>query len=287
MPTPNSAVQLQSQPESKRCNSLHDMCCDYPAATNAFHLKELQWYGFKKHHFENGATKAIDPLITHTDRLIHGIAGKTVLELGPFEAAHTINLNEFSPASTLSIEANPFNYVKCLVVKQQFRLDQSQFLLGDFVQFLQTDKTNFDLILSAGVLYHLSRPFFALDLMLERTSAVAICTTVYKEGDCPFRMTGQTRQVELPGEQPITLHERFNVQKTQGKKHGIDKNAWLFTEADLLRFLRSRGWSYEVIPYTRHANSGPRVRLLAQKLQSKPIADRESGSQILPFKSPS
>ena len=169
-----------------------------------------------------------------------------------------------SPRELIAIEANPYNYFKCMIIKQHFKLDNAKILLGDFVKYLEAEKEKFDFILVAGVLYHLSEPIRTLDLVLERTNAIGICTTVYAQDDCPFNLTGATREVELPGQDPIVLYERTNSLIAKGRKHGIGESAWMFSEVDLKRYLESKGWEFEIFPYIRNPKGGPRSRLFAR-----------------------
>ena len=46
------------------------------------------------------------------------LAGRTVLELGPLDGAHTALLAQAGPASIVAIEANSLAYLRCLVTKE-------------------------------------------------------------------------------------------------------------------------------------------------------------------------
>ncbi len=259
-------MESENKPSVKL--SLNELCRHLPAAENGFWIKELAWHGFREDENQLGhvALRPPDRLIARCEDLFGGFGGKRLLELGPFEGQHSIALSRLSPKELISIEANPYNFLKCLIVKQHYQLDNTNFFLGDFVRFLKESTEQFDFILVAGVLYHLSRPIQTLDLVTELTHAIGICTTVYKEDDCPFQLTGATREVQLGDQPPIVLYERTNALKARGKKHGIDESAWMFTEEDLLRYFDFKGWEYQTFPYVRNPQGGPRVRMYAQRV---------------------
>src|SRR5438477_3611839 len=84
--------------------------------------------------------------------------GMTVLELGPLEGAHTWRLEQLGAARILVMESNVEAYLKCLVMKEALGLKRSEFLLGDFAQYLQSCTQRFDMVFASGVLYHMDDP---------------------------------------------------------------------------------------------------------------------------------
>src|ERR1700687_1688382 len=57
-----------------------------------------------------------------------GFHGKTVLELGPFEAYQTYRLLHEGARRVVSVEANSVNFLKCLCVKEMYNLGAAHFL---------------------------------------------------------------------------------------------------------------------------------------------------------------
>jgi hypothetical protein len=96
---------------------------------------------------------------------VGGVAGKTVLELGPLEGGHTYMLERNGAASIAAVEAHTRGYLKCLVVKELLELRRARFLCGDFVQHLRTAPGPFDFCLASGVLYHMRDPVELLALV--------------------------------------------------------------------------------------------------------------------------
>jgi len=86
------------------------------------------------------------------------LAGKRLLELGPLEGAHTVQLVE-EGASVVAIEGRESNYRRCLFIKELFALDSAEFILGDLRQVDLDSLGRFDAIFNVGVLYHLDEPW--------------------------------------------------------------------------------------------------------------------------------
>jgi hypothetical protein len=103
------------------------------------------------------------------------LKGRRVLELGPLEAAHTTMLHA-AGAHVEAIEANKLAYIKCLISKEIFKLSNTSFYLGDFVQWLEQTDTTYDLIVASGVLYHMREPLRLLQAMAKRTRTIYLWT---------------------------------------------------------------------------------------------------------------
>lgn len=87
-----------------------------------------------------------------------GVEGLDVLELGPLEGGHSFQLERKGAKSVCAVEANSRAFLKCLVVKELYRLQRVRFILGDIYEHLAQDQSSYDLILNFGVLYHLRDP---------------------------------------------------------------------------------------------------------------------------------
>lgn len=100
----------------------------------------------------------VDPRVSWVDSVIPGgIAGKSVLELGPFEAYQTALLEWAGASSVLAVEASRTAYLKCLTVKEVLGL-KSRFLYGDVHAFLDDCTDRFDILWASGILYHQTDP---------------------------------------------------------------------------------------------------------------------------------
>lgn len=110
------------------------------------------------------------------------VEGKTVLELGLLEAGHTYMLDRCGAAEILSIEANSRAYLKCLIIKELLNLKRARFLYGDFVEYLRTNQTKFDVCIASGVLYHMRNPVQLIELIAKASDKIFIWTHYYDKG---------------------------------------------------------------------------------------------------------
>ena len=108
-----------------------------------------------------------------------GCAGQRVLELGPCEGQHSYMLEQWGAESVTSIEANTRAYLKCLIVKEVLDLKRVHFLCGDFINYLEDTDEQYDLIFSAGVLYHMRDPVGLISQLSRHTGRVYIWTHYY------------------------------------------------------------------------------------------------------------
>ncbi len=120
-----------------------------------------------------------DDRISSALQTLGGIEGKTVLELGPLEGAHTFMLHERGAARITAVEANTRAYLKCLVVKEVLELTRATFLCGDFVQYLRTVPEPVDFCLASGVLYHMRNPVELLALICGSAEQLFLWTHYY------------------------------------------------------------------------------------------------------------
>jgi hypothetical protein len=120
-----------------------------------------------------------DDRIIWAERILGGFSDREVLELGPLECAHSYMLQQRGAKSITAIEANSRAFLKCLCVKQLFKLDRVDVKLGDFVAFLRENKKKFDLIIASGILYHMREPVEVLNLIGSATDSVYIWTHYY------------------------------------------------------------------------------------------------------------
>jgi len=111
--------------------------------------------------------------------LVGDLNGKTVLELGPLEAAHSYILSKCGAKSILAIEANSRAFLKCLIIKEIVGLEKVKFFCGDFMEFLRKNNKKFDFCLASGVLYHMANPVELIDLISKTTDRVYFWTQYY------------------------------------------------------------------------------------------------------------
>src|ERR1035437_2345539 len=98
----------------------------------------------------------------------------SILELGPLEGGHSYMLNG-NTNKVISIDANTRAYLKCLIIKEIFKL-KVDFRLGDFNNYLKTCKDKFNVVNACGVLYHQQKPIELIKLISQVTDKVFIWT---------------------------------------------------------------------------------------------------------------
>lgn len=104
-----------------------------------------------------------------------------VLELGPLEGGHAYMFQNRGAKKVISVEANTRAYLKCLCVKEIFKLDRVEFKLGDFVSYLETEVPRFDLVFASGVLYHMEEPLKLLKLISRVSNRLFIWTHYFDQ----------------------------------------------------------------------------------------------------------
>lgn len=224
-------------------------------------------------HGDSGGHAALfdDARITWAIERIGGVAGRSVLELGPLEGGHTAML-ERAGATVTAVEANSRSYLKCLITKELLGLRRSTFLRGDFVAYLERDRPTYDVVLASGVLYHMLDPLRLLDLMASASDTLVLWTHYY---DAEIVAAAEfARQFTRPPEPVVrggrsyTLHPRDYLEALGWggfSGGGADSANWLERE-DLVDYLRSLGYAEIEVGFDQpdHPN-GPALALVARR----------------------
>ena len=209
-----------------------------------------------------------DDRIIWAERVLGGFSGNEVLELGPLECAHSYMLHERGAKAVTSIEANSRAFLKCLCVKQLFKLDRVDVRLGDFVAFLRENKKKFDLTIASGVLYHMQEPVEVLDLICRSADRFFIWTHYY---DPQVIAANKNLSPKFEGLKNST-YEGFSYEfSRQAYKQALgwagfcggpeEHSVWL-TRASILEFLKSRGFSRVEIAFEdKNHQNGPSFAL--------------------------
>lgn len=168
-----------------RPNILDEMVTSCPSDQNALDIFRGEWSSRMPSHRSDLRAGQIplfeDPKIKWAISQIGGVEGRRVLELGPLEGGHTYILHEHGASAITAVECNTRAFLKCLIVKNLFKLDRAEFLCGDFVSFLKDNRQQFDFVVAAGVLYHMTNPAELLELISRATDRVFVWTHYYDE----------------------------------------------------------------------------------------------------------
>lgn len=189
-----------------------------------------------------------DPRVAWALEQLGGCQGQRVLELGPLEGGHTYLLQQYGAASITAIEANTRAYLKCLIVKELLGLDKAHFLCGDFVTYLEETTESYDLIFSAGVLYHMRDPIGLIAKLSRHTDRLYMWTHYYD--DAVIQGTAHLKPrytAHTPSETEgfrYTLHRQdyMNSLEVQGFCGGNEEYSHWISRADLLSALNHFGF---------------------------------------------
>ncbi|MEK7995138.1 MAG: class I SAM-dependent methyltransferase, partial [Planctomycetota bacterium] len=196
-----------------------------------------------------------------------GVDNHAVLELGPLEGGHSYLLEKAGARSVLAIEANRRCFLKCLITKEIFHLKKVNFLLGDFMPWLEGNKEHFDTVVAAGVLYHMAEPM-KLILALGRITDRVYIYTHYIPDDL--------RKDEPWAGSIVGTEERDGIKhwiKSYGDMGtspvycgGVYQScAWL-TKSDIFNLLRQAGFRhFDVSTDERNHPNGPCINFVAAR----------------------
>jgi len=201
-----------------------------------------------------------------------GCQGQNVLELGPLEGGHSYLLETHGAATITAIEANTAAFLKCLIAKEILGLKRVRFLCGDFIQYLAQNEEHFDLVLAAGVLYHMGEPFSLLRLLAERTNRTYIWTHYYDEqiiqGNPNLRPKFTKQVSSSAGGFRCTMYRQsyLNSLQSPGFCGGSAEFSYWLTREDILKALARYGFHDVRIAHeqTDHPH-GPCFSLVAMK----------------------
>jgi hypothetical protein len=212
-----------------------------------------------------------DQRVTWAVEQFGGVAGKSVLELGPLEGGHSYMLGN-AGAQVTAIESQIHAYLRCLIVKELLPMATVRFMLGDFMEYLRNEPEHVDVCFASGVLYHMRSPAETIELMAKVADHLFLWTHVYDEqivrnSDLLSPRFTDSVQTSHEGFEH-TLH-RFDY------AYALDSNAfcggsavysnWLSRE-DLLAGLEWFGWSVDAIAFeTPDHEHGPALALVASK----------------------
>lgn len=165
--------------------NLNQYCNSYPAPQNSIELFN-DWASslpeIKGSLLKAGKSNLFnDERIHWANEQFGGFKGMKILELGPLEGGHTYMLEQMGADSILAIEANKQAYLKCLIVKELYKLNNCHFVLGDFVKFLRQTTETYDCCLASGVLYHMLNPVELISLIAKVSDKTLIWTHYYEE----------------------------------------------------------------------------------------------------------
>lgn len=173
-----------------------------------------------------------------------------ILELGPFEGAHTKQMLDLGAAHVTAIESNTTAYLKCLTIKSEFALHNAEFIFGDCNKVLRRPEfraQKFDFCLASGVLYHMEDPLSTLDLVLSFAPLIFVWTQVASEH------SPAGPWMELEDTDGRRYRGRKNTYQTKEHWGGVGPGAVWLDMDDLFRAFADRGFKLENITESNNA----------------------------------
>ena len=232
-------------------------------------IKEL--YGFYIHKnwhctlpFEQLSVETDPSTILMSERRINALTQNfdlkncRILELGCLEGVHTFMLQMLGAKQVLSIEGRAENFLKCLAIKNAFKLDRCKFLYGDVNEILPLLEGPFELCLAVGILYHLKDPL-SIIYHLGQIAQSLFVWTHYATKDFP---RGQLREVNYQGN---VYRGKYVKEDTTHYLSGLGTVSFWMLQDDIIRAVQDAGFTQiDFVEKEQHEN-GPAITFLVRK----------------------
>lgn len=165
------------------------------------------------------------------------LAGKRVIEYGPFDGCQSAGLVNLGVKSLTCIEARAENAIKTMVARFVFGWNNVELIMDDFHNVNSLKYGTYDLAFSHGVYYHSIAPF----LFLENFRSLS--ENIFIGGFCATDSLpeGNYELLEYCGKQyRVKMYQESNYFMS-----GVNQIAYFFHKEDLISFFRER--NYEII----------------------------------------
>lgn len=247
-----------------------------PSSQNVLDIFKGQWSSRLPDHLglvtEPGTARLFEHgLVEWAEQTLGNFSDWKILELGPLEGGHSYMLQSKNAKKVISVEANTRAFLKCLCIKEILKLDRVEFKLGDFMSFLENNKSRYDMVFASGVLYHMEEPIRLLKLISRATDKLLMWTHYY-DPECLLNREELSHKFS-----PVRSFEYEGVSyeySTQSYKEALDWSGfcggskpvskWL-TRESILKALRQFGFNDIQIDFEHpdHPN-GPALAICAQ-----------------------
>lgn len=185
---------------------------------------------------------------------LQNVEGKTVLELGPLEGAHTKTMEEKGFHVT-AIEGNENNFLKCLIVKNEFNL-KAKFIYADFCEWIKNTSLRFDIVSAAGVLYHQQNPADLIFELARITDTVIVWSQV------------ASSKIPSGSEHEVSGYKgKVNYYGTKSDSYcgGLNKTSFWMYPKEMIRCLKDAGFKNIIQKYCEPNVNGDCLLFVAKK----------------------
>ena len=241
------------------------------APENGLDLFEGQWISKIPGYRHGHAALFEDHRIAWLQQQCGGFAGKSVLELGPLEGAHTFMMAQDGAADILAIENNSRAYLKCLVVKETLKFN-ANFLLGDAVAYLEQTDRRFDFLLCSGVIYHMTDPLRLISAMAAGALRLGIWTHYYdgalmNSGEHRARHFGATPDHTTFHGRPIELWSQYYEEALDREDFagGMEESSRWLTRDSLIGAIEALGFDVTIGAEYLTPSPGPSILLYCER----------------------
>ena len=217
----------------------------------------------------------VDDRVKWVDSVIAGgLKGRAILELGPYEAYNTWQMEKLGAERVVAVESNNIAFLKCLLVKEVTGL-RARFLYGDFIRYLQSCQDFYDIVWASGVIYHQTQPLELIQAMSKVTSNVFVSTHYYhdsmKSNPDSARYLRPERDVvvELDGLRVPCHYRSYLVANGALFAGGSEEFSYWVAKEDLFELFRRSGFTkIDVQADDLDSTFGPTIKFLARKPQA-------------------
>ena len=226
------------------------------------------WATFYRHEGKAYGCSNKPSVSDHLDHIIElheafSFKDKTVLELGPFEAGNTKQMLDLGAKKVVGIEANRDFFLKCCLVKNEFKLNRAEFVYGNCLEILDhqlglADAPRYDICVASGILYHFENPLIAIDL-ITRCSPIIYVWTQYASEDQP---TGEW--LEITDDDGRSYRGRSNTYSQEQHWGGVAPHAVWLADPDIKTAFELRG--FEILnPQYGESHKGKFISFIAEQ----------------------
>jgi len=263
---------LVSTPEAKETYNDFDTNDRYltvaPSVQNAVDIFHDAWHceipvdGVKSGLHDHFLT---DMRVPDCDKVV-SVAGKKILELGPYEGFHSYQLEKHGAGQVISIEANKVSFMKCLIVKNIFDM-KTEYRLGDFREYLKDCEDKYDIVFASGVLYNMIDPVQLIFDISKVADTLFLWTFYYSNERTDL-------QQMFENEEPVLIHSKYKVHKRlyEGRNAqgfcGGERPYSMWPEREtVFDSLNDAGFNkIDIIEEKTHEEAGNNILLVARKV---------------------
>jgi len=167
---------------------------------------------------------------------IFPLQDKSIIEMGPQEAAHTIMMHNFGAKKIISLEGRLSSYIKCCAIKNIFELTNAKFYFEDLRSVELKKFGKFDVCLCSGILYHLPNPAELIAKISEVAPRILI-NSHYSNDKIPH-----SEEVEIIMNGKKYKGKKYDGEDIDNINSGLQQYSFWFYKDDFIQALKDVGY---------------------------------------------